>query len=214
VNHTIGIVAHTARLDQANLLADMVDAAYISVDDGTLGCELNHRKVWLWHIENTRTEWSVSLEDDAVVVPGFTEQLGQVLDNAPAPIVSLYLGRHHLPHLEWEQRKQQALASMGDAHWLTTNTLLHAVAVAIRTDILRQVIAHTMQLPDFVPNDEAITYYAQNAGATIAYCIPSLCDHADQPTLFRHYDKMDRPPGRVAYHTGTRTTWTSKAVSM
>lgn len=214
MNHTIAVVAHVARAEQAHQLATHVDAKFINVDDGTLGCELNHRQVWLWHIANTRTEWAINLEDDALPVEGFTEQVEQALDVAPAPIVSLYLGRHHIPTLDWEKRKQQAIANIGDAHWLTTNMLLHAVAVAIRTDILPQVIAHTMRLPDFLPNDEAISHFAMNNGCPIAYTWPSLVDHRDQPTLFRHHDKMDRPPGRIAYHTGTRTHWTDKAVTL
>ncbi len=214
MNHTIGVVAHVARAQQAHHLATSVDAKFMSVDDGTLGCELNHRKVWLWHIENTTTEWAINLEDDALPVDGFIAQAHQALSVAPAPIVSLYLGRHHIPTLDWEKRKQDAIANLGDAHWLTTNMLLHAVAVAIRTDLLPHVIAHTMRLPDFLPNDEAISHFAMNVGAPVSYCYPSLVNHRDQPTLFRHHDKLDRPPGRIAYHTGTRTHWTSKAVSM
>ena len=216
MNHTIAVVAHTARLEQAHHLANHVNANYISVDDGTLGCELNHRKCWLWHLENTTTEWCINLEDDAVPVENFPQQTHQALSAAPAPIVSLYLGRHHIPTLDWEQRKQHAIAQAdnNNAHWLTTNTLLHAVAVAIKRNVLHHIITHTMRLPDFLPNDEAITHYAMNNRATIAYTWPSLADHADQPTLFKHHDKLPRPPGRVAYRTGTHQTWTDKAVTM
>jgi GR25 family glycosyltransferase involved in LPS biosynthesis len=213
VNHQIGIVAHTKRAEQAHELMETVGAAYMSIDDGTLGCELHHRKVWMWHVDNTHTEWAINLEDDAVPVENFREQVQQALAVSPAPIVSLYLGKHHIPTLDWEQRKQQAIANIGDAHWLITNQLLHAVAVAIRTDILPDIISHAAQLGDFFPNDEAISHWAAN-NSRVAYTWPSLVNHADQPTLFVHHDKLPRPPGRIAYHTGTRPHWTDKAVTM
>jgi len=211
----IGIVAHTSRQHQANALATNVNATYLSVDDGTLGCNGNHKKVWA-HLSAQPTEWSIVLEDDAIPVPNFVEQANQALSVAPGHVVSFYLGKHHIPTLDWEQRKQQAIAQADtvDAQWLTTNHLLHAVAVAIRTEHIPSMWHHINRMPDVFPIDEAITHWAYNTGATIAYTWPSLVDHADQPTTFRHPDKMPRPPGRVAYRTGTRTHWTDKQVTM
>ena len=214
MNHTIGIVAHTARAEQAHTLMEQTGAAYMSIDDGTLGCELNHRKVWLWHLEHCTTKWAVSLEDDAVPIPDFREQLNAALEQSPSPVVSLYLGKHRVA--VWEKRKQLAIirADNEDAHWFTTRTLLHAVAVAIRTDVLSDAITHGTQLGDFFPNDEAISHWANATNNTVAYTWPSLVDHADQPTLFIHPDKLPRPPGRKAYKLGTRTQWTNKAVTL
>ena len=42
----IGIVAHTKRATQTHILMDQVQAAYTNIDDGTLGCDDNHRHVW------------------------------------------------------------------------------------------------------------------------------------------------------------------------
>jgi GR25 family glycosyltransferase involved in LPS biosynthesis len=211
----IGIVAHTARLDQANALADTVNATYISVDDGTLGCNANHKKVWT-HLAEQSTEWSIVLEDDAIPVDNFLDQATQALAAAPGPIVSFYLGKHHIPQLDIEQDKQQAIAraDAADAHWITGRHLFHAVAVAVRTDHTRPMLNHLNQLPDFFPIDEAICHWANNNFIDISYTWPSLIDHADLPTLFRHHDKLPRPPGRVAYRTGTRDTWTDKAVTL
>jgi hypothetical protein len=44
---------------------ETVGAAYISIDNGTLGCEGNHRKVWQWLNDHATTKWVVVLEDDA-----------------------------------------------------------------------------------------------------------------------------------------------------
>jgi len=212
----IGIVAHTKRAEQAHTLMDEVRAAYTHIDDGTLGCDRNHRRVWQWLLQHSTNEWCIVLEDDALPVEGFISQAEQALAVAPSPVISFYLGRHHIPTLDWEQRKQQAIAraDQADAHFITTNHLLHAVAVAIRTDAINSMQHHLNQMPDLFPIDEAITHWIQNTGQDVSYTWPSLADHADQPTLFRHRDKLPRPPGRIAYRTGTRTTWTDRAVTM
>lgn len=211
----IGVVAHTSRRDQAEQLADTVTAQYLSVDDGTLGCNGNHKKVWA-QLADHDTEWSIVLEDDAIPVPDFVEQAQRALDNAPGHVMSFYLGRHHIPTIEWERRKQDAItrADDTDASFITTTYLLHAVATAMRTDAIPSMWNHINRLPDVFPIDEAITHWVQNYGLTVAYTWPSLVDHADQPTTFRHPDKMDRPPGRIAYRTGQRNHWTDKAVTM
>jgi hypothetical protein len=214
VNHTIGIVAHTARAEQAHQLMEQTGAAYMSIDNGTLGCELNHRKVWLWHLEHCKTDWAISLEDDAVPIPEFRQQAQAALEHTTAAVISFYFGKHRIA--VWEKRKQIAIsrATEHDANWFTARTLLHAVAVAVRTDVLSDLLAYGTQFPGTFPNDEVISHWANATGNTVAYTWPSLVDHADQPTLFVHPDKLPRLPGRKAYKLGTRTTWTDKAVTL
>jgi len=211
----IGIVAHTARLAQAEQLADRVDAEYISVDDGTLGCNGNHKKVWAW-LDVNASDWAIVLEDDSIPTEGFREQATQALAVTQSPVVSFYLGKHHIPTLDIERDKQQAIAraDAADAHWIDSRQLLHAVAVAIHTDHINSMLTYIAQLPDFFPIDEAITHWLCNTDRSMAYTWPSLVDHTDQPTLFSHHDKLPRTPGRVAYRTGTHTTWTDRAVTM
>jgi hypothetical protein len=215
VNHTIGIVAHTARAEQAHSLMESVGAAYMSMDNGTLGCERNHRKVWEWLAANSTTEWSISLEDDAQPVTGFRGQAAAALAQTEYPVVSFYLGSHHLGLHDKPKHQAITQAEQHGAHWITTDKLHHAVAVAIRTDVLPYILQYGPEFPANYPNDELITHWARNTGNTIAYTVPSLIDHADEPTLFRHPDKINRPPGtRKAFKVGTRTTWNDKAVSM
>ena len=211
----IGIVAHTARAEHAHTLMDQVGAAYTSVDNGTLGCNGNHKQVWTW-LNNHTDGWAIVLEDDSLPTPDFLHQASQALAVAPSPIVSFYLGKHHIPTLDIEQHKQQAItkAQAADAHWITSRQLLHAVAVAVRTDVLSDLLSYGTQFPGTFPNDEVISHWANATGNTVAYTWPSLVDHADQPTLFVHPDKLPRPPGRKAYKLGTRTTWTDKAVTL
>jgi GR25 family glycosyltransferase involved in LPS biosynthesis len=212
VNHTIGIVAHTARTEQAMRLADQVEAAFVSVDDGTLGCENNHRKVWQWMADNATTQWSVVLEDDAKPVNDFRRQLDEALDNAPTPIVSLYLGRKRPPHVQDFIRQATIQADQQDACYVTATALFHAVGVAIRTDLVQPMLNATTSVAP--PWDYTIGTWALAEHHTITYLWPSLLDHADQDTLIAHPDKLPRAKGRTAWRTGTRTNWTTTAVTL
>lgn len=197
----IGIVGHIKRLPQVEALADLVDADYVSIDDGTLGAEGNHRKVWD-HLA-TSSEWSIVLEDDAIPCDNFRDQLHKALTVAPTPIVSLYLGTGH--PIQWQPRIRQAITNAGDASWLTHHKLLHAVGVAIRTEHL------PMRLnTNGIPIDTAIGNWATQHHHQVGYTLPSLVDHRDQPTVIpRRYNGRPILQPRMAWQHGTRTHWTT-----
>lgn len=163
----------------------------------------------MWEALAHRTsDWIVVLEDDAIPVPDFRAQLAQALTAAPTPVVSLYLGRKRPP--QWQQRVSAALRRTfaDDACWITANHMLHAVAIAVRADLVPSLLAHRTRLPW----DEHFTTWAQRHG--VSYTVPSLVDHADTGTLIAHRDGEPRPCGRVAWLCGRRTAWTDKAVTM
>jgi len=203
----VGIVAHSVRSGEAKALAKTVHADFISLDDGWLGCDDNHEAVQL-HLANMPTEWSVILEDDAQPVDSFRNQLVDALAVAPSPIVSLYLGKKRPPH--WQPRIKKALKTVGDASWIQSTHLLHAVGYAIRTQLLPSLLGHQSTLPV----DQHITQWARLRGHPISYTHPSLVDHKDLPTLVDHPDGQARTAGRVAWTVGTRTEWTSQTVTM
>ncbi|CQD07193.1 bacteriophage protein [Mycolicibacterium conceptionense] len=94
----VGIVAHTARFANAEALSRTTDADFVNYDTGVRGCEGNHRDALERLHRNARgAQWLVILEDDAVPVTGFRDQLDAALITAPAPIVSLYLVAPGLP---------------------------------------------------------------------------------------------------------------------
>lgn len=203
----LGIVAHHARADQAHKLMEDVGAQYMSMDNGTLGCHRNHRKVWDY-LATQDTDYSIVLEDDAEPVEGFREQLEQALTAAPAPIVSLYLGVGRPQG--WQKRIDKAIkiADNKDAHWLTGKHVLHAVGLAIRTELLPMDLDPRLQI------DHAITKWRRAEFLPVAYTFPSLVDHRDEPTLFDHGDGLSRTKPRKAWRVGTRDTWTDSAVPL
>lgn len=203
----IGIVAHTSRSTQAQQLARHVNADFLSIDNGVLGCDDNHEAVQ-HYLANLPSTWSVVLEDDAQPVDNFREQIEAALPMSPSPIVSFYLGRKRPPH--WQGRIKRALTNVDDASWLIATHLLHAVGYAIRTELLPSLLAHTSTLPV----DQHIGHWARYHGHTIAYTNPSLIDHADLPTIVEHPDGEPRTAGRTAWNVGTRHHWTSQTVTI
>ncbi len=205
----IGIVAHTSRAAAAKKLAAATNADYLSVDDGTLGAEGNHRATQT-HLAGIPTTWTVILEDDAQPIDGFRHHLEQALLMAPSPIVSLYLGRQRPPH--WQKRIAAAVAEANttSASWIISGHLLHAVGYAIRTHLLPSLLAHHSPRPV----DEHITSWAKQYGHTVAYTVGSLVDHADWPTIVAHRDRQPRRPGRTAWQLGGRNEWTTRAVTL
>ena len=209
---SIGVVAHTARAEQAHLLMESVGAVYMSVDNGTLGCERNHHKTWKWLTEHNHSDWVVVLEDDAIPVDGFAGQLHTALENAPTPIVSLYLGRKRPPHWQNAIEKATTKANETGACWITARQLLHAVGVAVRTELLTDMLDVTMR--SVRPWDYRIGEYSRHIDEQVGYTWPSLLEHADGETVTKHEDRQNRIPGRKAWWTGTREVWTPEAVTM
>ncbi|AJA43389.1 glucosyltransferase [Mycobacterium phage Sbash] len=204
---TIGIVAHATRLAQAEHLAATVTADYVSVDDGTLGCEANHRRVWHWH-RNHASEWAIVLEDDALPINDFRTHAHAALATAPTRIVSFYLGRQH-PR-RWQPDIENALRRAGHAHasWITAPRTLHAVAYAMHTTVLDELLTHHSAKAI----DSAITAWQQRAGVDTSYTVPSLVDHADGPTVINRRSR--RMPGRTAWQVGAPHRWTCSAVRL
>lgn len=206
---TAGIVAHAARLERAaKLHADLgVDFnTGLFLDDGTLGCDRNHLRAWESIAAGAATDWCAVFEDDAEPIADLAYHLDSALRYAPAPVVSLYLGRGRPAH--WQKRIQNAVA--WDRPFIVTNRLLHCVAVVIRTELVAELIkdadeAVTCEVNK--PIDEALTEALTNRNLPIAYTNPSLVQHANLPTLAKHRYPEVPFSDRVAWRVGVPDSW-------
>lgn len=210
------VVAHASRLSMAATLADEVRAERVAIDDGRLGCEANHLRAWRWHADRPQlSDWAVVLEDDAVPVQGFTEQLARALAATRCPVVSLYLGTGHPV---WSQHAVADALERADEQtcWLETDRVLHAVGLAVRTELLPSMLETVEVEVRRRPIDAAIGHWARANGYRVAHALPSLVDHADVPTVIcRRADRsrQDQRPRR-AWRVGTREHWTSETVDL
>jgi len=175
------------------------------------GCEANHRRAWKWGVEDADPDtWVVILEDDIVLATGFSRQLGQILEAAPAPIVSLYLGRGRPPH--WQTSIARAVTSLPDPHtcWLVGTDLLSAQGYAMRVSTMRSLSRsrHRSKLPV----DEHISGWAKRNGHAVAYTWPSIVDHREdlRPLITERADGQPRFERRVAWNFGSRPRWNNR----
>lgn len=207
----IAIVAHEERAAMAEALMEQTGASFISWDDGTKGAEQNHKAAWAWHHQHT-DGWALVLEDDALPVEGFLRQASAALSEAPTQVVSFYLGQSRPP--QWQPKIQDAIAKadVNDAHWIIATHLIHAVAVAVKSELIPSMLNWVNQTP--LPIDEAISHWARAHHKAISYTHPSLVDHADGHTLIKHRDKLPREAGRIAWRTGSHKHWTDNRVVM
>lgn len=212
----------TTRDRDMDLSAQLYDAIpdlhpYVFVDSVKMGCTANHLRAWD-HLSRQATDWSLVLEDDAILCPGFDHQLREVLSHAPGPVVSLYLGRGRPP--QWQRKAARAVAT--DWPYIACTSLLHAVAVAIRTDwLVGERPAHrgreagggminaatTAAVEGGKPIDEAITEWCKHEAIPVFYSNPSIVDHnAALPSVAQHpaHEEFAQSE-RVAHKFGVRS---------
>lgn len=207
---SFAVVGHHARIVEATTLAHNIGAV-ITLDDGSVGADGNHLRAW--DITSTlESVWAAVLEDDAQPVPGFVEQAEQALAAAPEPVVSFYLGRSRPPR--WQDRiaPAVAIADRVNSCWITAVHTIHAVALAIHSDLREDWLDFAHANP--LPIDERMSAWCIARDHTVAYTWPSICDHADGPTLIEHRDARPRDAPRKAWRTGTRAMWTAAATAM
>lgn len=203
---SIGIVSDVRRQGMGTRLADLVDADFLSIDDGSLGCAQNHARAWRQHAMKPAA-WNLNLEDDAVPVEQFRDQLDQALKAAPTPIVSLYLGGGYI-----RDNLTRALVNNAEAigaHWaVARGEVLHAVALAVRQEVLAPMIEYLGTQTRAV--DSMLSSWALRNSYDIGYSIPSLVDHADEKSLVTNF----RRSPRRAIIAGRREEWCSKLILM
>ena len=197
-------MAHSARYDTAVDLAQSLGAG-LALDDGTLGETRNGDHAWACHDRDA--DFHVVLQDDALPIPGFAVHAAAALAARPASLVSFYVGTGR-PR---QHRVSTAIAraTVDGCAWLSAETLLWGVAVAMPTEHIAPFLDWAAD--SRLPYDRRLGAYANHAGLPIHYTHPSLVDHADGPTLLRHPWGPPRAP-RHAWVTGTPTTWDTGTV--
>ncbi len=183
----VAIVAHHSRRERAEALAATVDADRVFMDEGSRGPTPGHLEALEW----ANGERLLTLEDDALPVPGFRDKVDDWVARFPDDLCSLYLGTGH-PR-SWMRKVDEQWDNDSDV--VTLPTLIHAVCYTIPPRI--NVVDHIdKQRPiDFALGDawHAIT------GRDVIYPKRSLVDHDDhQPSIAQaHRGSRNRDPRRA-----------------
>lgn len=204
------VMAHPDRDRPSHALAWLLGAQLI-VDDGR-GENATGDRAWAdgWcRSDGSESAWHVVMQDDARPVATIHEQAPAALAAAPTPVVSFYLGTSYPEHTIAPARVAMLKADEDRAAWITAPRLFWGVAVAIRTELVPDMLRTVRRSRR--PYDERISRWAEQAGHRVSYTWPSLVDHADGESLVR--SRPRRKP-RVAYRTGSADHWDTGYIAM
>lgn len=219
-NHLLGIVGHEARAPQIAKLSVDLNPDCVMVDEvNGVGPTENHLAVLRWMNKHGATlveDWAVILEDDAICVGNFREEVDACLNYAPTDIVSFYLGTGY--PAQYQRKVAEAVAT--DNRWIIHPWLRHAVAYAVKVDILPGLIETMTGLSRqrFAP-DDAISAFALRRG-NVAYTNPSLVDHNDSlPPVITQRTHLGMPTfgrkrPRRAHSFGVPLNWNDSSVTL
>lgn len=184
------VVGHHSRRHQAEQLADLLNA-HLLIDEGQHGANWNHRRAIEWASQQQCRV--VILEDDAVLVNGFTEKVTAWLRRFPDELLSFYLGTGRPPQYQNEIAGMLVEADRTNGDCIAMSKLIHGVCYSLPVNKVQQVLSRWNQTlaADYAVGDAF--------GSRVIYPCYSLVDHADLPTVERHPDNEPRTERRRAW---------------
>lgn len=184
------VVGHHSRRHQAEQLAWSLNA-HLLIDESQYGANWNHWRAIEW--ANQQDCRVVILEDDAVLVNGFTEKVTAWLSRFTDELISFYLGTGRPPQYQLEIATKLIDADRRQADYITINRLVHGVCYSVPLHKLQQVISRWNH---HSPADYAV---GDACGGSVIYPCYSLVDHLDSNTVERHPDNAPRTERRRAW---------------
>lgn len=184
------VVGHHARRHQAEQLAWSL-RAHLLIDEGHHGANWNHRRAIEWASQQDCRV--VILEDDAVLVNGFTDKVTAWLNRFPDELLSFYLGTGRPPQYQSEIAGMLVEADRTNGDYIAMSKLIHGVCYSLPVNKVQQVLSRWNQTlaADYAVGDAF--------GSRVIYPCYSLVDHADTPTVERHPDNEPRTERRRAW---------------
>jgi hypothetical protein len=195
----IVICAHPAREQWAYALASAV-GGLIVWDEGKGEVETHYRA---WSLAGEGDGWSTVIEDDAVVIPGFTHHLGAALakaesmyEPAKVPVVSCYTGTSR-PDARIVKNAVDKAAEIG-ASWLVSRRVYWGVCLSIQASKVASLLARYDRWR--LPSDQRISEWAAMKRLEVLYTQPSMVNHRDATPIIQHrHDGAPRTQPRVAH---------------
>lgn len=184
------VVGHHSRFASAALLAGEL-GAHLLIDDGNHGANWNHRRAIEWAAEQSCRV--VVLEDDALLVHGFTGKVADWLNRFPDSLISFYLGTGRPPQYQLEIATKLIAADRERADHITMQRLMHAVCYSVPQKLIPKMLK---RWDASKPADYAV---GDACGGTVIYPCNSLVDHADGLPVEKHCDRQPRRERRRAW---------------
>ncbi len=184
------VVGHHSRRHQAEHLAWSLNA-HVLIDESQHGANWNHRRAIEWASQQDCRV--VILEDDAVLVNGFTEKVTAWLNRFPDELLSFYLGTGRPPQYQLEIATRLIDADRRQADYIIMSRLIHGVCYSVPMQRLQQVMSRWNHRS---PADYAV---GDAYGGPIVYPCFSLVDHMDSNTVETHPDNTPRTERRRAW---------------
>ncbi|MGP2500432.1 hypothetical protein ACTUSN_03470 [Pantoea ananatis] len=189
------VVGHHTRRHHAEQLAWSL-RAHLLIDEGQHGANWNHRRAIEWASQQDYRV--VILEDDALLVDGFTEKVSAWLDRFPNDFLSFYLGTGRPPQYQLEVATKLIDSDQRQTDYITMSRLIHGVCYSIPQHRITDVLT---RWDSAKPADYAV---GDAYGGRVIYPCYSLVDHADLSAVERHRDNEPRTERRRAWRLDSK----------
>lgn len=184
------VVGHHSRIGHAQRLAALLDA-HLLIDEGSRGANWNHHRALQWAAEQSCRV--VVLEDDALPVSGFIDQVAVWLARFPCHMLSFYLGTGRPPQYQMQIAERLIVADKTRADYITLSRLIHGVCYSVPPEHVHRVLSRW-------DNSKPADYAVGDAwGGSVIYPCCSLVDHADGEPVEHHPDSAPRTERRRAW---------------
>ena len=187
---TFCVVGHHKRRDMATCLAETL-GAHLLIDDGDHGANWNHRRAIEWASQQDCRV--VILEDDALLLPGFSESVSEWVTRFPDHLISFYLGTGRPPQYQQQIATRLIDADKRQGDHIIIGRLIHGVCYSPPVSGIAKILSNWNR-------NQAADYSVGDAlGGEVIYPCYSLVDHADGATVERHPDNEPRSERRRAW---------------
>lgn len=159
------IMAHHSRIGYLYSIYEQLEDPAIVLDSGYFGVWGNAKRAW--NKIDPDSDYGIVIQDDAILCDGFTKKAEQFLTEHNGQIISFYYGN------ETKWVKPQYF----DA------PLFHAVALAIPTKLIPEMIAYCDTRHEVYGDDMKIKRWLISKNLTCRYSNPSLVQHRDIPSI-------------------------------
>lgn len=141
--------------------------------------DLNHNlwrnafRAWLCHSE----EWHMVIQDDALLCPGFVNQVQEILSTNPYKMYTFYQSHCLLPEI------QQAYAEQYS--FLLLNRIRGCVATLLHSSLIPDMLFFTRKILPLHPlqDDERVSDWMESAHILACLPIPELVEHTGKKSI-------------------------------